>query len=277
MSMSSDGLTVPQALAASAAIPVLFVVPFYFHSVFFRAPRDNPQVILYRAATAAFASLAITLTVNASPASCHITRFRWIGLRSHPAALLRTLALSLSLYTGTITQILLSTMQVPYHSASPHLTFRNLLIAPLLEELVFRACICRVLASASLPPATIIACSPAFFGVAHAHHVLEAVLFRGEPLRHALFSQVFQMVYTSLFGVLACLLYFSTGSLACAIVLHATCNWMGLPRLNQETQERGHSRLVLTAWVPGVAWVVREVVHMARAPFLLIECLKSPP
>lgn len=41
---------------------------------------------------------------------------------------------------------------------------------------------------------------------------------------------LFQFGYTTLFGAYAIFLYLRTGSLLAVILVHAFCNWMGLPR-----------------------------------------------
>jgi prenyl protein peptidase len=41
---------------------------------------------------------------------------------------------------------------------------------------------------------------------------------------------VFQLAYTTLFGAYATFLYLRTGSLLAVVLVHAFCNWMGLPR-----------------------------------------------
>jgi prenyl protein peptidase len=146
---------------------------------------------------------------------------------------------------------------------------RNLLCAPVTEEVVFRACVCRVLLSASIVPYTVILFSPIFFGVAHIHHIIEAVCFRRHDLRSAIASQSFQMLYTTLFGNLACLLYFSTGSLVSAIVLHTGCNYFGVPRFNGAAFRLELAALDLAVWVVGTTIAVSMVVWMACTPFQL--------
>lgn len=41
---------------------------------------------------------------------------------------------------------------------------------------------------------------------------------------------LFQLTYTTLFGAYATFLYLRTGSLLAVVLVHAFCNWMGLPR-----------------------------------------------
>ncbi|XP_070849296.1 CAAX prenyl protease 2 isoform X2 [Chaetodon trifascialis] len=54
---------------------------------------------------------------------------------------------------------------------------RNQVVAPLTEELVFRACMLPMLVPCAGPSTAIFTC-PLFFGVAHFHHVIELLRFR---------------------------------------------------------------------------------------------------
>ncbi|XP_044125269.1 CAAX prenyl protease 2 [Bufo gargarizans] len=54
---------------------------------------------------------------------------------------------------------------------------RNQVIAPLTEELVFRACMLPMLVPCTSPGTAIFTC-PLFFGIAHFHHVIEQLRFR---------------------------------------------------------------------------------------------------
>ncbi|NWZ29952.1 FACE2 protease, partial [Alectura lathami] len=53
---------------------------------------------------------------------------------------------------------------------------RNQVVAPLTEELVFRACMLPMLVPCTGPGPAVLAC-PLFFGVAHFHHVIEQLRF----------------------------------------------------------------------------------------------------
>ncbi|KAL4593591.1 CAAX prenyl protease 2 [Arapaima gigas] len=54
---------------------------------------------------------------------------------------------------------------------------RNQVVAPLTEELVFRACMLPMLVPCTGPTAAVFIC-PLFFGVAHFHHVIEQLRFK---------------------------------------------------------------------------------------------------
>ncbi|CAK8990749.1 unnamed protein product [Durusdinium trenchii] len=105
---------------------------------------------------------------------------------------------------------------------------RNLILAPITEELVFRACLVRLWVSASFPLRTIIFCSPFCFALAHTHHFIEHVR-RTKSKKTALLQVLFQVFYTSLFGIYSNFLLIRTGSLIAVILAHTFCNHQGFP------------------------------------------------
>jgi len=138
---------------------------------------------------------------------------------------------------------------------------RNLVLAPITEEIVFRALMIPPLASAwyfnydptallpavgtltplgpardlsrlpsplTLSPWQVLLSCPAFFALAHLHHLYEK-LRRGEGLVAACLGTLAQATYTSAFGVVAGLLFMRTGTVLAPIVSHVICNFSGLP------------------------------------------------
>jgi prenyl protein peptidase len=142
--------------------------------------------------------------------------------------------------------------------------WRNLVVGPVSEELVFRSLAISLFvlakvrtddgplsalchrrsnhlsqASAQRIPFT----SPLIFGVAHVHHLHEHVNSSRRPgagylataltpsvILPGLIRSIFQFLYTSLFGIIAAFIYLRTSSLIACILAHSFCNWMGLPR-----------------------------------------------
>jgi len=114
-------------------------------------------------------------------------------------------------------------------------TVRNLYYAPISEEIVFRGLVLSTLSLAyrdSLTNANglfLLACgSTLWFGIAHVHHFYEKVV-SGIPFTTAILSTVVQFVYTSIFGIIAALLFLRTNNLLACIASHIVCNYMGLP------------------------------------------------
>lgn len=72
----------------------------------------------------------------------------------------------------------------------------------------------------------------AFYTIAHLHHAWENYTKFGRTsraLKNALFSSLFQFIYTSIFGWYASYVFLRTGSIWPPIVCHSFCNMMGVP------------------------------------------------
>ncbi|CAL5094409.1 unnamed protein product [Urochloa decumbens] len=85
------------------------------------------------------------------------------------------------------------------------MVWRNYVVAPFTEELVFRACMIPLLLCGGFKMSTIIFLSPVFFSLG------------------------VQLGYTVIFGWYAAFLFIRTGNLLSPIVAHVFCNMMGLP------------------------------------------------
>eukprot|EP00581_Thalassiosira_minuscula_P010944 CAMPEP_0183713020 /NCGR_PEP_ID=MMETSP0737-20130205/8027_1 /TAXON_ID=385413 /ORGANISM="Thalassiosira miniscula, Strain CCMP1093" /LENGTH=238 /DNA_ID=CAMNT_0025941769 /DNA_START=392 /DNA_END=1108 /DNA_ORIENTATION=- len=128
---------------------------------------------------------------------------------------------------------------------------RNLGIAPLAEEVIFRACLLPPLLASSrtikrsgenefglLSPTEASWIAPLFFGVAHLHHFYEQ--YRRLPPHRKTKKILFQLslgvivqwTYTTLFGAYASHVFVRTGSLCGATLAHVFCNYMGLPNIS---------------------------------------------
>lgn len=112
------------------------------------------------------------------------------------------------------------------------MTLRNLVVGPVSEELVFRACMIPLLLEAGVGVGRAVALSPLFFGVAHLHHLRRRVLDERAPWSEALAQTAFQLGYTTVFGVYTAFVFARTAHLSAAVVCHAFCNYMGLPDLD---------------------------------------------
>nr|CAD1824734.1 unnamed protein product [Ananas comosus var. bracteatus] len=112
------------------------------------------------------------------------------------------------------------------------LAWRTYVVAPLTEELVFRACMIPLLLCGGFKTYHIIFLSPVFFSLAHLNHFLELYCQRGYNFLKALLIVGVQLGYTVIFGWYAAFLFIRTGNLLSPIVAHIFCNVMGLPVLS---------------------------------------------
>ncbi|GLI60557.1 hypothetical protein VaNZ11_002715 [Volvox africanus] len=107
--------------------------------------------------------------------------------------------------------------------------WRNLVVAPLSEEFVFRSCMVPLLVLEGLSFQNVVFLTPLFFGAAHLHHVIHLLRHQQVPLGRAVATASFQFLYTMVFGWLATFLFLRTGHLMAAAAAHIFCNWIGFP------------------------------------------------
>uniref|UniRef100_A0A8C4X1I7 CAAX prenyl protease 2 n=1 Tax=Eptatretus burgeri TaxID=7764 RepID=A0A8C4X1I7_EPTBU len=142
---------------------------------------------------------------------------------------------------------------------------RNHVVAPLTEELVFRACMLPILVPCMGPQKAVFAC-PLFFGVAHFHHVIEQLKFKQRRVDDILLSAAFQFGYTSVFGAYTAFLFIRTGHLVGPVLCHAFCNFMGFPPLAAAV-EHSHRLFLVIAYLTG-ALLFLYFLHPMTDPFI---------
>ena len=121
---------------------------------------------------------------------------------------------------------------------------RNLCIAPLAEEVIFRACLLPPLlvsitkSNNRLTPKQASWIAPLFFGIAHLHHFYEKYrLIPSKDRTNKVIGQLVlvvavQWTYTTLFGAYVSHIFIRTGSLFGVTIAHIICNYMGLPNVS---------------------------------------------
>uniref|UniRef100_A0A0G4G089 intramembrane prenyl-peptidase Rce1 n=1 Tax=Chromera velia CCMP2878 TaxID=1169474 RepID=A0A0G4G089_9ALVE len=149
---------------------------------------------------------------------------------------------------------------------------RNVILAPLTEEWMFRCCTVPLLLSGGWPPWFAVFVSPLFFGLAHLHHLPQLAATYGSYVPAAV-AVLFQLVYTSVFGAWAAFLFYRCGHSAGPLVLHTVCNWHGLPNLGFLKKGRSplYERRTIFLLVYGVG-----ILLFAFALNPLTEDFKSP-
>lgn len=113
-------------------------------------------------------------------------------------------------------------------AANDVMVWRNYVVAPFTEELVFRACMIPLLLCGGFRTSSIIFFSPVFFSLAHLNHLFE-LHQQGCNFMRSLMIVGVQLGYTVIFGWYAAFLFIRTGNLLSPIVAHVFCNMMGLP------------------------------------------------
>ncbi|TPP60620.1 U3 small nucleolar RNA-associated protein 19 [Fasciola gigantica] len=108
---------------------------------------------------------------------------------------------------------------------------RNLVVAPLAEEFVFRAAIMFHMQSIFHSCQTLCLVSPLFFSLAHFHHVYGEIK-HGKSFQSAISNAVFQVCYTTLFGIYSGFLMLRTGKSAGGVFelwIRIHCNYSRFP------------------------------------------------
>ena len=150
---------------------------------------------------------------------------------------------------------------------TPFVPARNLIVAPLFEELVFRSCMCAILYAGGVSLSRIIFLSPLVFGLAHVHHALEAIIRFKQPWKPQLLKATLQTAYTTLFGMFAAFLLLRTGHFVAPFLSHMFCNCMGLPSLeflfNLNYFLKSYRHVIALLFVLGIALFVCGVYVLA--------------
>ncbi|KAH9278875.1 CAAX prenyl protease 2 [Echinococcus granulosus] len=110
---------------------------------------------------------------------------------------------------------------------------RNIVIAPLVEEIIFRGCILFHLQRRFDSCGALCLGSSLLFAVSHFHHVVERI-YAGYAVREALLDVLSQVLMTAMFGAYSTLLVLRSGHLAAAFAVHSLCNLMGMPDIAGE-------------------------------------------
>lgn len=152
---------------------------------------------------------------------------------------------------------------------------RNHVVAPLSEEFTFRACMMPLLLQTFKPLRSILI-TPLFFGIAHLHHIIEryknGMQLKVILLVSGMFSRLiehkknlsdflflgFQFLYTSVFGIYSAFLFARTGHFIAPFIVHAFCNHMGFPDVQEVlNQPEPKKHILLGLYVIGfISWIV---------------------
>jgi prenyl protein peptidase len=240
------------AWLTSALFAGLYVGSLYIWPGALRADRDAPETIKRRfisvlgssviAPTVLF-SLYFAPPTGLSKHERIYLFLEWLGVRwsGLGIALVAPLGLTATFFAGPLLVLLVRGKLAPQYRLQRLAIklnclhwWRNIVIGPLSEEIVFRSCVCSLLVAAGTSIWRICLVSPLLFGAAHLHHVL-AVRARGgsrQQLVHAWKQALFQLTYTSLFGAYSAFIFLRTGHLLAAFLCHSFCNAMGFPNLS---------------------------------------------
>ncbi|KAJ3683141.1 hypothetical protein LUZ60_013368 [Juncus effusus] len=255
MSDASASISSHAAVSACAAMAVFYVAVLYAPTVVLRMrpPRSRDEFFLRRFFCA---GVSTVVSVIATSALLRLDRLKDIskifsvfGLRADHLwqALVIPLLLTSSIYAGSFVCKLgifinnTNSIRIDYcvtkllegmgKCVRDIMSWRNFVVAPITEELVFRACIIPLLLCGGFKTYSIVFLSPIFFSLAHLNHFME-LYFQGYSFSRAFLVVGLQLGYTVMFGWYAAFLFIRTGNLLSPIAAHIFCNIMGLPVLS---------------------------------------------
>ncbi|KAJ9184459.1 hypothetical protein P3X46_004184 [Hevea brasiliensis] len=139
-------------------------------------------------------------------------------------------------------------------TSSNVLAWRNYVVAPLTEELVFRACMIPLLLCGGFKIYSVFFLCPILFSLAHLNHWMEIYVRHNYSMLKAAMVVGLQLGYTVIFGSYASFLFIRTGHLLAPLVAHIFCNFMGLPVLF--ARSKGIVSLAFVAGVVSFLWLL---------------------
>ena len=253
-----ENVTKTQALLLSFLMAMFYVGSLYLIKE--KHGRDHPSTIKSRFMRVSIASLLACLLLYYSSSISKSTNAKsglylhWIGCRINCSIIATVFPLLLlaALFFGPIVQTILDQgiLFFEWQYLEDITLWRNYVVAPLSEELVFRGCMMPILIPSFGYTVTIFL-APWFFGLAHLHHAIEQYKDGYYSVSQIALSTVFQACYTTLFGMLSCFIFLRTGHLASAFISHAFCNLMGFPEFSQALHHK-HRHLVCSCYVIGL-------------------------
>ena len=262
MSSSSEPETsFTTAVSASCLLGLSYVLSLYVWSSSRALDRDHPSTIKRRFVSAfcmlfvsppfvyAFGSRSL---LDSASSLAEVIGIRWAGLAE---AIILPLLLTAVLFAGPIVMdyvahnVRLRLLSMPQYwrmALTDLIWWRNHVVAPFTEEYTFRACILPILLGYYSPAGAVVV-SPLFFGIAHLHHMAERIR-KGQDVQTAVLISLFQINYTTVFGMYSAFLFVRTGHLAAPVVVHGFCNFMGFPDVGElVAQEPPRKRAALAA------------------------------
>mmetsp|Transcript_23499 Transcript_23499/g.32959 ORF Transcript_23499/g.32959 Transcript_23499/m.32959 type:complete len:334 (+) Transcript_23499:261-1262(+) len=159
-------------------------------------------------------------------------------------------------YTSIFQPILPSTVDEQWSG------LRNLVVAPLTEEISFRGCIVPALVTAGMKSTRTTFVSPLFFGTAHFHHAILKLKEGSSSRKFVFFVTSVQFTYTSLFGSYAAHAFIRTNSIISVSLSHAFCNAMGLPDINLLIQPNPSSPMYPFRWSTRIFHIVGIILFV---------------
>jgi prenyl protein peptidase len=215
-----------------------FLTPFVFiGSIYIKKPssslRDHPEEIKRRflmvlSGTFLWNTLFYNLFAHDHLSSKGPELQTWAGLSltsSSYISILSSLAVTFVLYAGFLVE---QFFEEHYDFKFDIKAMRAYIIAPIAEECMYRSCLINDLVAGGFGWNSIWI-SALIFGFSHLFRI-EDVLAAGRQITlMSLAPVMFQVGFTTVFGLYVGYIFLVTGSLYAVIIIHGFCNYMGIP------------------------------------------------
>ncbi|XP_057505608.1 CAAX prenyl protease 2 [Actinidia eriantha] len=289
MMEEEEGISKSVAVTACTAMALFYVAILYSPTLILRLPPPNSfKIFVIRRFVCVAVSTVLSLIVSAvilPIKSCEASDlFAVYGIRLDHMwqAVVYPVSLTSLMYAGSLVTTLLNSLREHSNDGEGHSstctnsglqifidkmlsiasnvsTWRNYFVAPVTEELVFRACMIPLLLCGGFKTYSVIFFCPIFFSLAHLNHFLEIYTQQNRSLVKASMVVGLQLGYTVIFGSYASFLFIRTGHLTAPLVAHMFCNFMGLPVLY--SRRNGIVSLAVIAGMVGFLWLLFPVTH----------------
>ena len=146
-----------------------------------------------------------------------------------------------------------------------YVTARNLVWAPVLEEVLYRSCFVYLMRAGGWGTEATVCSGIALFALSHVHHAFHYVRSLGFSTTRAIGVVAANFVVHSIFGGLSMALYLSTASVWTPVVSHMMCNFLGAPSLGFLTDEsyttsvRRQISLCHVGGIAGFAYTLKQL------------------
>ncbi|XP_050122064.1 CAAX prenyl protease 2-like isoform X2 [Malus sylvestris] len=270
--MDDGGVSKAVAVVACAAMALFYVAVLYAPTVILRLPPPPSfKNFMIRRFVCAAISSVVSVTVSALllPWQAVVFPLLLTALMYAGSLVLKALMLVSSWtedmnYGGGfsfeyIKNVSQEAVACTRTMASNVLVWRNYIVAPITEELVFRACMIPLLLCGGFQKSRVIFFCPIFFSLAHLNHLMEVYSKQNHNLIKAFMVIGLQLGYTVVFGSYASFLFIQTGNFLAPVVAHAFCNVMGLPVL--VSRGKGLIAVASVAGIVGFLWLLFPMTY----------------
>ena len=240
------------------------LTPFVFiGSIYIKKPpnslRDHPEEIKRRFLMVCSSTLLWNILFYHIFSHEHLSSkgpdmYIWVGLSLSSSAyisILSSLAITFILYAGFLVE---QFFEEHYETKFDIKAVRAFIVAPIVEECMYRSCLINNLIAGGFGWSSVWI-SALIFGFSHLYRLEDAITSgRGVNLA-SLAPVLFQVAFTTVFGLYVGYIFVVTSSLYTVIIIHGFCNYMGVPLFrcfDPSHPSYRYSRSICITYVAGI-------------------------